>query len=442
VTTGGAPVPTRLAVAEALAAVLDGAAPLDAESVPLLDALGRALADDVASPLDLPPWDNAGMDGYAVRAADVRGASVAFPAELRVVGEIAAGDDADSLALGALGAGQAVRISTGAPVPNDADAVVRVEDTERAGDRVRVTSDRDVAGDTPQTRNVRPRGEDVRAGTAVLERGATIGAAAIGVLASVGRASVPVTRRPRVAVVSSGDELAAVEDLAPVMAGRRIVSSNGYSLTAAAWSAGADATNCGFVRDDAGALRALLSRTLSRGFDVLVTSGGVSVGEHDHTRDTLAALGAELKLWRVRMRPGGPFGFGVVHWGDRRVPWLGLPGNPVSAMVTFELFGRPLLRTLGGHRNVFRRAVNVVTAEHVRTAAPLTHFLRATLATDGGGRLVARLTGAQGSNLLTSMARANALLVVPEDVREVPAGTVLRAILLGDDALDGERPPV
>ncbi|AHG91464.1 MoeA domain protein domain I and II [Gemmatirosa kalamazoonensis] len=435
---GGDGPPTRLSFAEALAAVVAAAEPLPAESVPLMDALGRALADDVASPLDLPPWDNAAMDGYAVRVADVHGASRERPATLRVVGDIAAGGDASAVSLGA---GDAARISTGAPVPASADAVVRVEDTEADGARVRVLSDRDVVGDRPQRRNVRPRGEDVRAGATVLERGTTIGAAAIGVLASVGRASVPVTRRPRVAIVSSGDELARVDAFDAVLAGRRIVSSNSYALTAHAWAAGADATDCGFVRDDAGALRSLLATVLARGFDAIVTSGGVSVGLHDHTRDALLALGAELRFWRVRMRPGGPFGFGVVHWGDRRVPWLGLPGNPVSALVTFELFGRPLLRRMGGHRRAFRRAVSVRVGEPVRVGATLTHFLRVTLDHDDDGHLVARLTGPQGSNLLTSMARAEALLVVPEGVQDVPAGATLHAILLGDDALDAERPP-
>jgi molybdopterin molybdotransferase len=436
--------PPRLSFDEALAAVLDGAEPLGAEQVALAEALGRALADDVTSPVNLPPWDNAAMDGYAVRAADVRGAARDRPVALRVVGEVAAGGDASGVALGP---GDAARISTGAPVPPTADAVVRVEDTEapkRAGaeraDVVRVVDDRDARGDGPQRRNVRPRGEDVRAGAVVLERGATVGAAALGMLASVGRATVSAVRRPRVALVSSGDELVDLDAFDAVRAGRRIVSSNAYTLAAQARLAGADAIDHGVAPDDLGALRERLEAALDGGCDVLVTSGGVSVGEHDHTRAALAALGTVPRFWRARIRPGGPLGFGVVAWRGHDVPWVGLPGNPVSAMVTFELFARPLLRALGGHRRVFRRLVPVVLDAPVRTPGALTHFLRAALDVDVDGRLVARLTGAQGSNLLTSMARADALLVVPEDVDEAPAGAVLRAMLLGD-AVDTDVAP-
>jgi molybdopterin molybdotransferase len=430
---------TRLSFPDALAAVLDGARPLDTEIVPLRAALGRALAARAVSPVALPPWDNAAMDGYAVRATDVLGASAARAVALRVVGEVAAGGDASTVHVGP---NEAIRISTGAPVPPGADAVVRVEDTAAGPDVVRVTDDRDVRGPTPAQRNVRPRGEDVRAGEAVLDAGTTVTPAQLGVLASIGCADVSVVRRPRVALVSSGDELVDVDGFDEVRAGRRIVSSNSYALLAQAQLAGAAAVDHGVARDDLGALRDRLADALDAGCDVLVTSGGISVGDHDHTRDALSALGLTQRFWRVRMRPGGPFGFGVVSRGGREVPWLGLPGNPVSAMVTFELFGRPLLRTLAGHRRVFRRTVQVTLAESVRAAAPLTHFLRATLAAQDDGRLAARLTGAQGSNLLTSMARADALLVVPEDVREAPPGTVLRALLLGDDALDTHERPL
>ncbi|MBV9878961.1 MAG: molybdopterin molybdotransferase MoeA [Gemmatirosa sp.] len=430
------PLPTRLAFADALAAVLDDVAALPPERVPLRAALGRALAADVVSPVDLPPWDNAAMDGYAVRAADVRGASADGPVTLRVAGAIPAGGDASAVTLAP---GDAARISTGAPVPSTADAVVRVEDTDGGAQVVCIVDDRDVRGDAPQRRNVRPRGEDVRAGARALGGGATIDAAALGVLASVGCATVPVARRPRVAIVSSGDELVTVEEFAEVVAGRRIVSSNTYTLEAQARLAGADVAELGFARDDVGAMRDRFAAALDGGCDVLVTSGGISVGEHDHTREALGALGLAQRFWRARIRPGGPLGFGVLPRPDGRVVrWLGLPGNPVSAMVTFELFGRPLLRRLGGHQRAFRRAVAVTLAERVATPAPLTHFLRASVDVDDDGRLVARLTGAQGSNLLTSMACADALLVVPEAVGEVPAGGVLRALLLGSDALDAE----
>jgi molybdopterin molybdotransferase len=429
---------TRVAYAEALSLVLADARALDAERVPLRDSLGRALAEAVVSPVDLPPWDNAAMDGYAVRAADVRGASAARPAVLRVVGEVAAGGDASSVRLGL---GEAVRISTGAPVPADADTVVRVEDTDAGTHEVRVTNDRDAAGAAPLPRNVRPRGEDVRAGTVVLDAGTTLGPGPLGVLASVGCASPAVVRRPRVAIVSSGDELVDVGAFDAVRAGRRIVSSNSYALAAQVTLAGATVVDNGVVRDDLDAIAERFAAALDGGCDVLVTSGGISVGPHDHTRAALKSLGLVQRFWRARLRPGGPLGFGVVRRGGRDVPWLGLPGNPVSAMVTFELFGRPLLRRLGGHRRAFRRVVSAVLAEPLSTPAPLTHFLRATLDVDDAGRLAARLTGAQGSNLLTSMARADALLVIPEEVSELPAGAAVRAMLLGDGALDAERAP-
>lgn len=424
--------PTRVSYAEALAAVLHGAVALDAESVPLAESLGRGLAEPVVSDVDLPPWDNAAMDGYAVRAADVRGASRDTPRELRVSGEIAAGADG---AMVRLEPGTAIRISTGAPVPVGADAVVRLEDTDRGEAVVTVVDDRDVSGDAPLPRNVRPRGEDVHAGVVVLEAGATVGAATLGVLASVGRATVSVVRRPRVAFVSSGDELVSVEQFAEVRAGRRVVSSNSYALAAAARAAGALPTDHGVAPDDRVALRERLATALDAGCDVLISSGGISVGAHDHTRDALASLGAELRFWRARIRPGGPIGFGIVRRDGCDVPWLGLPGNPVSALVTFELFGRPLLRTLGGHARVMRRSFPVRVAAPIRAAAGLTHFLRATLDADADGTLLARLTGAQGSNLLTSIARADALLVVPEHAGDVPAGATLTALLL-DAALD------
>ncbi len=350
-----------------------------------------------------------------------------------------------------LGSGDAVRISTGAPVPETRTAVVRVEDTVSAGDaeastsdgRVAVVDDRDVRGATAVQRHVRPRGEDVPAGTTVLEAGTTITAADAGVLASVGAAQVHVVRRPRLALVSSGDELVDVDAFDEVLGGRRIVSSNGYTLAAQATLAGAEVRDLGATPDDRDVLRDRLAAALNdaRGCDVLVTSGGVSVGAHDHTRDALTDLGLTLAFWRVRIRPGGPFGFGTLRDASGRiVRWLGIPGNPVSAMVTMELFGRPLLRRLGGHARVHRRRVSVRVLDPIRTPAPLTHFLRASLDVDASGQLVARLTGAQGSNLLTSMARADALLVIPEDVAELPAQSTVSAILLGEGALDAASP--
>lgn len=410
---------------EACDAILREITPLPAVEVPIEDALGRVLAETVLSPLALPPWDNASMDGYALRAEDIAGANAAEPATLRVVGTIAAGALPERI----VGRGEAIRIMTGAPVPRGVDTVVRVEDSDGGETSVRIASDRDAG------RNIRRRGEDVVAGAPVASRGEELRPGHLGFLASVGRSSVSVVRRPRVAVLASGDELVEIERFDEVMAGRRIVSSNSYSLAAAVRAAGADVIALGVVGDDPDTLR---TRIADCDCDLLITTGGVSVGAFDHTRRVITDLGGEgaHRFWRVRIRPGAPIGFGVV----RGTPWLGLPGNPVSALVTFELFARPAIRRLAGQASVHRRPVEVRVAEPISLSAPLTHFLRAVV-TAGPQGFSARLTGPQGSGLMSSMARANALLIVPSDRQQVASGEVVDALLLGDDMGHAERPP-
>ena len=307
--------------------------PLGAESVSLDAAFGRVLAADITAPIELPPWDNASMDGYAVRAQDMLTASPESPARLNVVGTIAAGMSVTA----ALRGGEAFRIMTGAPVPAGADSVVRVEDTDAGTRSVSIVSARDA------NRNVRPRGEDIMAGDIAGRVGDVLHPGLIGLVASLGYGSVSVTRRPRVAILASGDELVDVDEFDQVRAGRRIVSSNSYSLIAAIQEAGAVPLSLGRVGDDPVAIR---DRLAGVECDLLITTGGVSVGEFDHTRSVLAELGAEHRFWRVKIRPGAPVGFGV--WRGR--PWLGLPGNPVSTLVTFELFARPAIRKMLGHR--------------------------------------------------------------------------------------------
>jgi molybdopterin molybdotransferase len=410
---------TGATVAEASERILADIHPLPVARVALRDAYGCVLAADVRAPVSLPPWDNSSMDGYAVRAADVADARADAPAVLRVVGTIAAGGAADL----AVGSREAVRIMTGAPIPRGADSVIRIEDTDGGTEQVAVRNGRDAG------RNVRPRGEDLARGAVAVAAGTVVGPAQLGVLASVGATDVEVYRRPRVGVLSSGDELVDVDRFDEVIAGRRIVASNSYTLWALVQAAGAEPVELGLVGDDRAAIRARLEQGLAS-CDALLTSGGVSVGAYDYTREVVTALGGELRLWRVRMRPGAPIGFGLV----RGVPWLGLPGNPVSAMVTFELFARPALRRMAGHRLLFRRPIIVRLDEPVALAAPLMHFLRAVVTpTQNGEPFAARLTGPQGSGLLTSMERANALVVVPEDRTRVGAGELLRAILLTDD---------
>ena len=407
-----------LPVAEAVARIVAAVAPLPVERVPLLDAMGRVLAEDVAAPLTLPPWDNSAMDGYAVRADDIRGASRERPVRLRVLETVAAG----AFPSRPVAAGECTRIMTGAPLPEGADGVVRVEDTDGGIDGVEVRDDRDAG------RNVRPRGEDFHEGDLVLCAGTPVAAAQVGILASMGRAALDVHRRPRVAILGSGDELVDLDGFHEALAGRKIVSSNNYTLAALVADAGGVPINLGIAADTPESLRERLER--AGGCDLLVTSAGVSVGEFDHVRAVLESLGAEMGFWRVRMRPGAPIGFGRL----RGMPWIGLPGNPVSTMVTFELFVRPAIRRMLGHARLHRRPLPVVLEAPVSIGARLTHFLRAIVSVAPDGRLTARLTGPQGSGILTSMARANALLVVPEDQPRHEAGDVLAAIPLSGDA--------
>lgn len=414
-----------LSVPDAAARIVAAVAPLPADDVAHADALGGVLAEDVVSPITLPRWDNSAMDGYAVHGADIAGASEDAPRTLPVVGSIAAGVPVPTFLL----PGQAMQIMTGAFMPPGADTVVRVEDTDAGSATVQVRRDRDIG------KNIRRAGEDVREGQVAIPAGTAIGAAQIGVLSSIGCATPRVHRRPRVAILGSGDELVELDGFAEVLAGRRIVSSNRYTLEALVRLNGGVPLALGHAKDSLDAVRALLQRAVDAKPDLIVTSAGVSVGEHDHTRTAIEAMGTALDFWRVRMRPGAPLGFGRVQG----IPWIGLPGNPVSAMVTFELFVRPTIRRMLGHARVHRRPVPVVLDEPVSIGAKLTHFYRAIVAPGEDGRLHARLTGPQGSGILTSMSLANALLIVPEDSTTVPAGETLHALLLGEDAALSER---
>jgi len=405
-------------VADASARILSAIEPLGTESVPVRDALGRVLAAPVVSPLTIPPWDNSAMDGFAVRSRDVAGASAESPAELSVLETVAAG----GFPTKALSKGTATRIMTGAPIPSGADAVIRVEDTDNGRDRVRIMNDRDAQ------KNIRPRGEDIQKGSVVLTPGTPIGPAQIGVLASVGQATVVVHRRPRVSFFGSGDELVDLDRFGEALEGKKVVTSNSYTLHAMIRAAGGEPRDLGLAPDDPAVVRERFDR--ARDSDLLLTSAGISAGESDYIRTVLAERGVTLALWKVRIRPGAPLGFACIG----ALPWIGLPGNPVSTMVTFELFVRPVIRKMLGHTHLFRRTVPVMLEEPVTLAAKLTHFFRGVVRVRPDGTLAARLTGPQGSGLLTSMARANALLVVPEERQRVEAGEVVNALLLGEEA--------
>jgi molybdopterin molybdotransferase len=406
-----------LTVAEAVARILADVRRGPVERVALPDALGRVLASAAISPITIPAWDNSAMDGYAVRADDIERASADAPITLPVLETIAAG----GFPSGPLPPASTMRIMTGAPLPEGADTVVRVEDTDGGTAVVSIRNARDAR------KNIRYRGEDIGEGARVLEAGSVVHAAQLGVLASIGYAHVDVYARPRVAILTSGDELVDLDRFEEVRAGRKIVSSNSYTLDALVRATGGIPVQVGTARDDPADIRDRLERAVS--CDLIVTSAGISVGEFDHLRRVLDEMGVDLKFWRVRMRPGAPLGFGLL----RGIPWIGLPGNPVSTMVTFDLFVRPAIRRMLGHERLFRRPVRVTLEEPVTIGARLTHFLRATVRTGDDGQLLARLTGPQGSGILTSMARADALLIVPEERPRVEAGETASAFLLTED---------
>ena len=402
----------RTAAEKILAAVTS----LPVERVRLTDAFGLVVAADIESPLNLPPWDNSAMDGYAVRSSDLSGDA---PHELEIVEEIPAG----AFPQHELGAGQCARIFTGAPVPRGAGSVVRQEDATRIDDaRVRIDDTRDAG------RNIRREGEDVRQGDTVLRAGTQLGAAQLGILASVAEFEPPVHRRPVVAFMGSGDEIADADERDAILQGRKIASSNSYTLMALVTEAGAEPLNLGVAKDDPDDLRQRL--LAAKDADLVVTTAGISVGEHDLLHGVLQGLDIDRKFWRIRMRPGAPVGFGIIGALDG-TPWIGLPGNPVSSMVTFELFVRPAIRTMLGHTLPYRDVTEVTLTEPIALGPPLRHFLRVKLSRGPAG-LTARLTGAQGSGILSSMVNADALAIVAEDRPHVESGERLDAIVLND----------
>lgn len=400
-----------LTVEEARERVLAHFRVLEAEDVPLSDALGRVLADGAVSSEYLPPFANSAMDGYAVRSSDAHGASEATPRRLRLVGEVPAG----SVYAGIVGAGEAVRILTGAPLPDGADAVLQQELTEAGEGWVSLRAE------APAGNNVRYPGEDVQPGDLLAPAGTELGPAEIALLAALGVHPVRVTRRPRVAILSTGDELAAIGE--PLRPGQ-IRESNGPYLAAAVRRAGGEPVPLGVARDRVEEIHAKLNA--ARDADLILTSGGVSVGDYDLVKQILGEQG-DIQFWRVRMRPGKPVAFGRL--GD--TPLLGLPGNPVSAAVTFELFGRPAIRTMLGCRQVQRPLVDVVLAGEPIERIDRRNYIRVRL-DSRDGTLIATPTGTQGSHIISSLRGATALLVVMEGEGIVRPGEHLPALLLND----------
>ncbi|MQS13697.1 molybdopterin molybdotransferase MoeA [Streptomyces kaniharaensis] len=422
-----APAAPRLwSVDEHLADVLASVGPLPAIELPLLDARGCRLDEDVLAGGDLPPFDNSSMDGYAVRIADTSGATAEYPSVLAVVGDIAAGAGE----LPRVGPGQAARIMTGAPVPPGAEAIAPVEWTDGGTGTGLAADAMTAAVEDEEVRVLRPvavgahirrRGSDVAAGSRVLEAGTPLGATQLGLLAAIGRATVRVRPRPRVVVLSTGSEL--VQPGEPVGPGQ-IPDSNSFTLTAAAQEAGAIAYRVGGVPDDAARLRAVLEDQLGRA-DLIVTSGGVSVGAYDVVKEVFESYGG-VDFRRLRMQPGKPQGFGRIG-GAAGVPLLALPGNPVSAYISFELFVRPVIRTMLGAADVHRPVVRALCPAALRSPAGRRQFLRGRYsAVDGTVEPV----GGTESHLVGALARANCLITVPEDVTELPAGSEVDVVLL------------
>ncbi len=399
-------------VEEHLQTVLSTVAPLSLLEMPLLDAHGCVLGEDVIASGPLPPFDNSSMDGYAVRHADLLGATPDTPVSLHVVGDIAAGSSTGI----SVQPGLCARIMTGAPMPPGADTVVPVEWTDGGIAQVRVTH-------LPAPGSyIRRIGEDVQTGQHVLAAGASLSAAQIGLLAALGRQRVLVHPPPRVVVISTGSEL--VEPGVTPRDGQ-IVDANGYALSAAASEAGAHAFRVGIVADDPRALTEVIEDHLIQA-DVVVTSGGVSVGAYDVVKDVLGRLG-DVAFERIAMQPGMPQAFGTI--GPDRTPVFGLPGNPVSALVSFEVFVRPALRRMLGAPALGRPQVQAVLASPLVSAPGKRQFARVRVEHDGS-RWVATPVGGGGSHLLASLASSNGLAIVPEDVTDVPAGALVTTWLL------------
>jgi len=412
-----------LSVEQALDKILGYVDILEAELVPILDCLGRVLAEDVYSTINIPPLDNSAMDGYAVRAEDTRGVTEQAPRLLRVIDTVAAGSISECEVV----PGTTARIMTGAPVPKGADSVVRFEDTDEA-QRQGVSGEIGILCEVEPGWDIRRAGEDITQGSLVLSKGVVIRPSEIGVLASLGCSEAKVIRRPVVAILATGNEL--VDTNQPLPRGK-IYNSNSYSVAALVQRYGGIPQILGIALDSESSLVASLRKGLDA--DMLITTGGVSMGDYDVVKDVLAKQG-EIAFWTVRMKPGKPLAFGTVRGTNgagvaKNIPHLGLPGNPVSTMVTFELFARPAILKMMGKKNLTKPAIEAVIEEPIVNSDGRRVFTRVAVEKHNG-QYFARPTGPQGSGVLTSMSLANGLVIVPEDKPGVEAGDVVQVMML------------
>ncbi len=395
--------------------VLDAAPALGLEKVSILDVLGRVLGEDIVAERDNPPWDNSAMDGFAVRWEDIKQEhTVRKPVTLSIIEDVPAG----AMPTKPVGAGQAIRIMTGAPMPEGADTVLKVEDTEPTSDSVRVFKVE------PKGANIRPQGEDVKKGDRIIAKGVRIRPSEAGMLAILAKSFVFVYQRPRVAILSTGDELA---DLDERFSEEKIINSNSYGIAAAVQEAGGVPLLLGIARDTPAALKEKILQGLNA--DLLVLSGGVSMGDYDFTKAVFRELGAEMNFWKLAIRPGQPLAFGKIQ-GKLA---FGLPGNPVSSMVTFEQLVRPALLKMSGCRSYGRPVVQAVFQETFSKRGDRRHFLRGLLTREDGVFKV-RTTGNQGSGILTSMVKANCLIDVPVTVESLKPGDEVTVQLLSGEA--------
>ena len=404
-----------ITVEEALDRILSSISPLGLEKVDILNTLGRVLGEDIYADMDIPPNDNSAMDGYALCSGDTQGASREDPAMLNVLEDIPAG----CVPQKCVNPGEASRIMTGASIPEGADAIMRVEETEKAGKMVKIFAE------AVRGQDIRFAGEDVKDGELVISRGNIIRPAAIGMMASLGRSFVYVHQRPLIAILTTGDELVDVDG---VVSPGKIRNSNSYSIAAQVMDCGGIPLQIGMAKDTREDLIAKFKAAMRA--DIIISSGGVSVGDYDLVKDVMSEVGNSMEFWQVAMRPGKPLACGTIE----DIPTLGLPGNPVSSMVSFEQFVRPAILKLMGHKKLFRKAIKAILKEDIKKKRGFRHFIRAQIRHEDG-KITALTTGEQGSGILKSMVRANGLIVLPEDIAWAKTGDEVTVQLI-DNSLE------